>query len=662
MSFINSQTTTVIRAKLTDKGRKLLAQGQLTYNFWVFGDSEIDYNASAGTYNLSSNKILVPKDKNYNVKYPIPVSKGANIFNTLSNNLPTEGVITNVATTRGLFDGAGFDVNKFKATGEVGTIAIEGNDSLNVLITSGEVGVGDIMVIGVKNSTQVGNATNNVDLGIPYLTYKVQAVNGSTGTVNITVDRLLPNIGAGTAVCRVYFIKGGDSINSWYGSGSTTSYWNNNTLSFENNCNCIPDDVTVWNLNIVYTENLAGINAANYKGIDTYESKIYTGFKEYLNYTSSNKEKKAIGIIHYTNNTNTNYYGENLKTNTFRLALPTILWHNQNIVSGTGEYSGLYLSGVTTTQSVTTNTNTFGTSSIPFSAPYDNLVDGYGLVVGKVFTSLKIAVIENEELLAAMSYKSNRNWTLPTLNGSFVAAATENLGLIGSNEEVYVSYLLENDNPNGYGTGLHCQNYKKINRGGQGQNNIKVNFPPNQLPYLKKTLNNKGGFTANKLHILVQKVTIGERPVSGNWRKIDVTSQISGSGNINPVSLEAATFTIDLATYNGAPIFNLHDHINIPTTAENEILNFGEEYVLMGKVDTHITATTYKSLFIFPALSNQFRTSVNPTFSPTNNDAVYITEIGIYNNLKELVAVGKLSEPIKKLPNSNILLQLEIDF
>ena len=42
------------------------------------------------------------------------------------------------------------------------------------------------------------------------------------------------------------------------------------------------------------------------------------------------------------------------------------------------------------------------------------------LAVGKVFPQLKIVVIDNEELLAAMSYKSNRNYTLPDLSASLI--------------------------------------------------------------------------------------------------------------------------------------------------------------------------------------------------------------------------------------------------
>ena len=44
MSYINKQNTALVRVKLTDVGRELLAKGQLTFNFWTVGDSEIDYD------------------------------------------------------------------------------------------------------------------------------------------------------------------------------------------------------------------------------------------------------------------------------------------------------------------------------------------------------------------------------------------------------------------------------------------------------------------------------------------------------------------------------------------------------------------------------------------------------------------------------------------
>ena len=57
---------------------------------------------------------------------------------------------------------------------------------------------------------------------------------------------------------------------------------------------------------------------------------------------------------------------------------------------------------------------------------YFDLVDEYKNVVGKIFSELKLFVIEDQELLFAMSYKSNRSWTLP----NYVISTNSNSGCI----------------------------------------------------------------------------------------------------------------------------------------------------------------------------------------------------------------------------------------
>lgn len=667
MSFIISDNAAYIYAKLTETGRKLLAQGALTYDLWVFGDSEIDYGFASTSYDLTNNVILRPKDRNPNIKYPIASVLGSDIFNILPAVSPIPKVISNVAETRGFIDNNNVVKSSLlKGFGSVSTTQVNGGTGITIAITSGSVGSGDTIMFQFKNTLQSTSSGITTALTIPYLFYRVKTATAASGTTNITVDRVLPTFGSGSVSCNVYVFPGGNAINTFYGSGTTTPYWNEDTLTFDNNSDVSNDDVPVWNFTAIFTENLAGVDVSSFVGVNGFNSLSYAGFKEYLNDTSQNKRQKSIGIIHYSNNTISNYYGEGLKTGTFKLNLPTVLWHKISASggSGTGSQIGLILSSQTNNIPLSINSTSFGTDSIPFSTPFDILVDNKGNIVGKVFLDLKLAVIEDEELVAAMSYKSNRNWTLPTLNGSFTSATSESQGLIGLNQEVHVTYLLSNETGTGYTTGLHCQNYLKINRGGASQNNINVTFPVNQFPYMKAALTATGGFTCNKLYMLVQTVLIGNAPVSNGWKKIDVTSLINGytSGNINPLNIESSSFTINLATYNAAPSYVLNTYISIPTIGQSNVLQFGDESFLFGNVDTQITATAFKSSFIFSAPSAQFISSVNPTYNSANNDSIYISEVGIYNAVKQLVAIGKISSPLKKKSSDTIQLQLEIDF
>lgn len=665
MSFINSKTGAFIYAKLTDTGRKLLSQGNLTYDYWVFGDSEIDYGFYSDSYDLGSDVILAPKDKNANIKYPIASKDGGDIFNTLPTIVSNAQVITNVAPTRGFFTGSTTILSdKFKGSGTTTTAFLAGGSSTTIEVSSGSITNGDILLIQSNSPSQTYGAGIPANLVTPYLFYMVEGVSGSGSTKTVTVDRTLPYFNSGSTTCDLYFLPSGDTINTFYGSGSTTPYWNNNTLSFESNCNVSNDNVQVWNFSVIYTENIAGVNTTTYEGMDAFETKKFAGFKEYVNYTS-NSTQKSIGVIHYTNNSISNYYAEGIKTGTFSVNFPTLLWH-KGFSGGTGNGNsiGMTFSARTTNLSLFTDPSSYNTSSIPFSIKYDDLVDTSGNIVGKVFFEIKVAVIEDEELLAALSYKSNRNWSLPTLSGTFINAPSESLGLLGSNEELYITYLLANESGYGYSTPLHCQSIKKISRGGTSQNNVKVNLPYNQLPYMKTDYTSVGGFTADKLYLIAQKVTVGQNPVSSSWKLIDVTSSISGhvSGNIDPLDIENSSFTIDLATYTSGTTYDLNSTLNIPLISEPNKLQFGDETFLFGNINAEIQATAYKSSFLFNAPSPLFNTSVNPTFNSSLNDSVYISEVGIYNSLKQLVAIGKLANPIKKKNNDTLLVQLEIDF
>lgn len=653
MSFINQTSTTFINAKLTDIGRKLLASGQLTYNYYVFGDSEIDYSY-ASNYDQRTNMILGPKDNNPGIKYPLSPLLHADPFNSLPTITSTKAIVTNVVPTRGFFNTTG-TTTQILNTGYVSHDALNFNladfNGGNTLPTSSSVSndiIGNYIVIGIRNAgitqaQQVPYQLNRSE-AIPYLWYKILGLNVST----LTLDRPLPNITGSTSTITgyVYPYTSGNSINNFYSSASTIPYWYLPTLSFESNCNLSNDNVKVWNMNIVNTENYAGLDPAIYKGFDKYPSSVYSGFKTYVN--SSNK--KSLGIIHYTNNSISNYYGESLVPGTIVLTLPTVLYSET-----TNDTIGLTLSAKTATVLASLNTtNDYNTVNIY----YNELVDTFGNVVGKVFNDLKVIVIEDEEIQASLSYLSNRNWTLPSLSGNFIASNTSDAdGLLSSSEQAHVTYLFSNETSTGYKTGLHCLKYKVINRGGLQQNNIVVKFPIGKLPFMRAN-----GWTANKLYILVQKTGINFKPISTIWKKIDVTTLINSysSGNINKLNVENSEFTITKALYDAAPIYNLNDHIPLPIVNNTTKISFNEEVFFYGNVDAQIQATTYKSSFTFSAPASLFNTSINPTF--TDSGAVYISEVGIYNNSRELVAIGKLSKPLPKTSSGTSIIQLDIDF
>ena len=60
-----------------------------------------------------------------------------------------------------------------------------------------------------------------------------------------------------------------------------------------------------------------------------------------------------------------------------------------------------------------------------------------------------------------MSYKSNRNWTLPRLNAELVSpSGGAGTGCLDPDETMYLTYMLTN--PSGLTNALPCQYYVKI--------------------------------------------------------------------------------------------------------------------------------------------------------------------------------------------------------
>lgn len=724
MSFILTQPSAFINAKLTNKGRELLAQGALTYDLFVFGDSEIDYSFGVGSYSPTNNKILAPKDNNPKIKYPISALRNSNnIFNVLPPITPVEQNVVNTAKSRGFFTGittantsvfSAVTSNRFMVNpdGRILSKDLSGGTTLKILSASTyssgnttEPRVGDYLFVGIRHPymfNTISGLTATTDYKIfsaqtkglirtgetvPYLFYKIHSITSgslSSGTLTVVVDRTLPNFSSQTTssiFSLAYFFPftSGDSINNFYGSGDTTSYWNNNTLSFESNCNVANDDVLVWNMNIVSTENMAGVNTSTYEGIVNYGSSAYTGFKQYISETSDKPEQFMLGIIHYTNHSISNYYAEGFNANTLRLTLPTILWHdNFGSTTALGNSIGLTLTSstafTTSFTSITSTTIVTGVSGNDFVLPFNNLIDNNDNIVGKIFNDLKMVVIEDQELLAAMSYKSNRNWTLPTLEGSSIAATNSNNLLSVSTPDLYVTYLLscESIGTGSYSTPLHCLNYTKVTRGGSNLDVVKVNFPTNQLPYMRATLTAAtsaitGGFVANKLYILAQKTASGVRPDSSAWKIMDYTSAITNyatwsATTINPTDIDTSTFTITNNEYTAATTYNLNTYLTIPTTGQDSNLQFGDEVVFFGNLDADIKATAYKSSFLFSAPATQYNASYNPTYSAATSNSVFLSEVGVYNTNKDLVAIGKFNSPIEKKSSKTVIVELTIDF
>jgi hypothetical protein len=247
---------------------------------------------------------------------------------------------------------------------------------------------------------------------------------------------------------------------------------------------------------------------------------------------------KSISILHYTNNTISNLYGEffyidTTNGKTLDIYMPDLMYHRRDYASGMGTEQGMRFKA-------SGSTYTIGTSDVQYIELMEDPTMISSMftpkVVGKVFPQLKVVVIEDDELVAAMSYKSNRNWTLPELAASIVAPdGITSTGVLGVGETMYLTYMLENDLGYGLQNSLSCQEYIKLTNNSSSPKDVAFRMAEiDMLPYMRKieAVGYDGlGFYATKFKLVYQIVSdAATRPASGSWKVYDFTSTAITTG------------------------------------------------------------------------------------------------------------------------------------
>ena len=680
MSYINKQSTTLVRVKLTDIGREQLAKGQLSFNNYMIGDSEVDYGyvkgwsqfvpsigASTGEFwfpeadgNIVKNifsQVLRPKDDNPFFSTFLLDQSNQFIFplNQQSNIQLIKGLVSNQAADRGFFSGSSVELGLSAVTTtefikESGTIDLgnfdgsvdltpytQGQLTLDTALTA--TSVNDYIVFKFSNPTLGNNSGDTMTAATINTFYNITEISGTT----IKVDRVLPTLSAysGTII-SYYTIPGGNNPeDNYYGLSSLTAYWNTGTLSFDSSCDICVENIPVWNMNNVWVENLVGQykdSPINYHEHTLFGSEQFMGTKQYLGYndtltvstTGSKLDsisymdpfQKGICILHYTNSCISNFYGEQFyideeSNKLLSLDIP-VMWHRRNEGTGSGTTLGMKFVSDTVLKTIATNNDIEYYDLIEFSGM--SVTPTQPLVVGKVFPQLKIVVIDNEELLASMSYKSNRNYTLPDLTGELVSSVDGNCtGVLKAGESLYMTYWLSNTGTGSTGTTtvttptLPNQRYTVLDNTTNSDKDVQFRINNvGQLPYMRKreSVGYDGyGFYADNFKLLTQVInkTNTNRPDPSKWRVVDFTSinitDVTGE-TINPLLLEnqnpnTTGFILTGGLYSGASAttFNLGNELDMSSASNYGKMTFGDERLFYGNLKTYIGATIYKTLF-----------------------------------------------------------------
>lgn len=559
MSYIIKKNEPLVNLKLTDTGRKNLASGKLTFTYFGLGDGEMDYSHDSPT-NLN---ILRPTDNQHDIQYPVP-SEGTAYKLPISILTSLPNIVHTRAKERGFFifdeDDASIEpqVNEsltlvcdvtgyttgFTVSNEIQLTYWTGSTTNDY---SNKVKVGDYMFVKFKPKAFLDNygQSDNINIAeysMPYMMYQITEVNGTdsialtgvtTGDTTYTLDRDLPK---GEYAYIAFIYPGVDTIKDYYDEETPIAYWSNGLLDFSSNNSQVPQDVPVWNMNIITIEDFIGVDNTIYKSKYEAVSRDYWGTAINYDYMLNNVLPK-VGVIHYTNNTVSNWYAEGFYKGTLKLKIPYLMWHkSQGTLNDIPKSIGYtFICG----------------TELKISAGnvrYYDLIDQEEkpTVVGKVFPDQKIVVIEHQELLAALSYKGNRNWTLPkpvlNLTEPGLCAEANIGGALQANECIHITYLLMDTNGI---TGIHCEDYASISNTTQSPKDVSFQFPvdntnPNytEFGYLRNyyLTNHAFGFRTNNILLLWQKTPIGGVPDAANWNYYNVNQFLGGNGCLGFVS------------------------------------------------------------------------------------------------------------------------------
>jgi len=712
MSYIIKNTSGLVNTRVTDVGRRKISQGNFNIAYFQIGDSEVSYTAIPN-YNQVNNNILMPgfnaqndsgtpQSNKENVKYPYYVNGGdGNTYGIPYEDSQIESVY-NAAGSKGFFTTgltASWVVNT--ATGYtissnyfVDMSTLSGQTTINIdynfcVLTTGSPEVNDYVVIYYDT---IGGC-DDINT-VPILTYKIQSLTAYTGGYIVELDRTVPNYSnraSSGQYGRVHVYPSG--MTQLYDTITPYSYWQTDTLNFESPCDVINRENTlIWNMNIPWTESPAGLFSVSYEDYTNFGSETYVGTKELLGYneptgqtdtsevfyynsfdekivvTPSNQ--KAIAIIHYTNNDIDFVYGEKFATQPFdpqnpttstglashfKLSIPTLMWHKS---TGTTIGADFYIDPVNydlcKPYYIKSNVNSdMNDPGIRYYHLWDSNPDDNKMLnrIGKVFPDQQIIIIDDEEVVASMCYKSNRNWTLPAPKISLLTPNTcfsNNQLAVGvmtsTAETMWVTYRFDST---GFTNSLHCNYYSSILGPDTGcttsSQNVAIRFGA-EFPYL--TQGSFSGFSANKMQIICQKRYDTLRPDPTQWRIIDVTDSLSATTINNYLTMSGitgTTFEISDSNYNSAVPYHLENFMDVVPVGSPNVLNYGDEFMFYGNIETDISATIYEMRYLVTLGRAQFTNTSNPTW--TSGTTSYVTEIGLLNDNKELMVISKLQSP-----------------
>jgi len=652
MSFLDTNYRGfTIATRLTQKGRESIANGNFVITHFAVGDSEYSYTDST-----TGQMVMAPFDDYGNVKYPLLYVDGGTPYG-IPVSLREVVECSNVMGPAGFVSGSFGDDFVIKSHYETISSFIGDSDTLTV-VDGSEYPVGSFVTLALNASKldddTITGQTNS------YI-FKVTA----TGSTSITLDRNVPVM------------------------PSTNVVLINNDKEFENP---IPTETTdqhnPWTLNVVWDKKLTGLESGD-RNITGYTSNKFVGTKEFFGYKSSDgqtyntgttitnsfgelititpEEQKVIAVIHYSKNgdnidpnrffkyddhisTSTGYTSPNANDLSdeeyFQVHTPFLMYHRN-----TGTTVGASFHMDSTDKEIVSSYNS------RFVLKYRDLLDEQNIRVGKVFYNQQVIIFDDEEIVAALDYKSNRKYTLPAPKVNTIVSY-DPITELTTGKTMWMTYMLSYShdiNKNG----IPCNYYTKVT-GSTTPLGVTVRFGGEDLFYLQSSTGNTiNGPIADKLYLLFQITDNGELPDSDAWLMHDQTVYLNGNSLITSSALTEHVFTINETEYSEAlntGAFYLGNYIQNDYLTTTSGPYFGEEQPFPGSINV-VRGTEIEQLnFRINLPSDKFITSQNPTHT---SESIMITEVALLNSNKETLIMGKMSEPYDRNQGS---FDVQLDF
>jgi hypothetical protein len=667
MAYLKKNIEALIDLKITDRGRQLISMAEFSdIEYFQIGDSEYDYNNRIIKERDESGQqqiVFRAKDKDSDIKYPVLLGPEQSSLSGTTYGIPFPNHIDEVVSQKVEFLGVTQHQNIKTPLGIC--IPLMNFDGSDVLVTGELISCEYIMVKFPQDPSNV------LDTDGPCLWYKVvEFIDNQT----IKVDRPLPDYSHITDITK-------EATVFQYSKRETTDYvdfniaWTEEFAGYDLNLPRTYADGTRYTSTkelFGYTShmNSDGLVVQKFIDDDTGDEWEYCStFKDsYGNITEVYPDdQKFVGIIHYTKWEDYYGTGEWWKEEDvdFELNLPTLMYHRDE----TGVMGHKFTMGMDKKY-----VKSFVNDEMDENGDYyyDLLDTTLGKnVVGKVFPYKQVVVIDDEEILMALSMKSNRNWTLPapkavriSSDADCIDSPDDVLLPMDLSKEVYVSYMFYDDNNSTYSA--PCAQYIKVEPKDDDNYDVTVSFKDG-FGFLRDLdiLDNDPGFQATKFFILVQQVDAGQKPTPEDWRYIEYTDSlvnyVSGS-NIVSSNIVGKKYIITAEDYDNADAFSYQDLIGYPNLDQKGNMIFGDEFMLMGDLTLHKQHSVYVMNYVINLPKDLFVRSQNPTW---DNGNLRITEVALYNRNKEMVAIGKLSIPhIREVGSSSSeqVISVKIDF